>query len=195
MPARKSKDLIVRHEIKADRTQRAEHEAALTPRKPLTVKAPAELTGAISQAVWKETVSLYFTLDARIVSILDKGLLIDYCIASEQLAQIDGLRSTAMDNYNKDQITLNKIYNSKKQDIDVKALLLLINSVNGAMDEIIKLDARVDAKRKMILAMRQSLYLTPRARAGAIPNEKPAEKPKSATDLLIDGHARTEKGN
>ena len=63
MAARKPKDLIVRHATKAERSQRAEREAALTPRKPLTVKAPVELTGQVAKAVWRETVSLYFTLD------------------------------------------------------------------------------------------------------------------------------------
>lgn len=66
----------------------------------------------------------------------------------------------------------------------------LIAAVNWSFDEILKLDARVDAKRKLILSLRMSLYLTPRARAGAIPNEKPEDKPKSAIDQLIDGQAK-----
>ena len=126
---------------------------------------------------------------------MDKGLLIDFCVACEQRVQIDGLRTIAMHNYEKAQQTLEKILNSRKQEIEVKAFTKANNSVNCSMDEIVKLDARADAKRKMILSMRQSLFLTPRARAGAIPNEKPAEKPKSATDQLIDGLAKTVKGN
>ena len=128
------------------------------------------------------------------MSILDRGLLIDFCIACEQLAQIDGLRTIAMQNYNKAQQSLEKILNSRKQEINAKLFMQLNNSVNWSMDQIIKLDARADAKRKMLLSMRQSLYLTPRARAGAAPSEKPVEKPKSAMAQLIDGEAKETKG-
>lgn len=118
MPARKSKDLIVRHETKADRTQRADREAALTPDEPLMLRAPKELTGAVGRDVWKKTIGLYLELDTRIVNVLDKGLLIDYCNTCEQLTQIDELRSTAFGNYQKAQKTLDKFLqdDAKKEE-------------------------------------------------------------------------------
>ena len=192
MSARKSKDLIVRHDTKTDRSRRADRETALTPRKPLTVKSPAELTGAVGQKTWKETVSLYFTLDARIVSILDRGLLIDYCIACDQLAEIDGLRVAAVNQYISAKEALEKLL-AQKGELNAKTFLQVNNSVNWSYDEILKLDARADQKRKMILSMRQSLYLTPRARAGALPSEKQPEKPQSAMSQLIDGKVKKEK--
>lgn len=50
-----------------------------------------------------------------------------------------------------------------------------------AYDAIVKLDARVDQKRKLLFSLRQSLYLTPRSRAGAV--NTPAEEPEKEDSL------------
>lgn len=127
---------------------------------------------------------MYLTLDARIVSLLDVGLLIDYCIATQQLSEIDDLRGVAMNNQNNAQSNLEKLDPAKT---DPKTLAQLTQAVNWAFDLILKLDARVDNKRKMLHTMRQSLYLTPRSRAGAQPTEREPEKPKSKMAQIIDG--------
>jgi hypothetical protein len=48
------------------------------------------------------------------------------------------------------------------------------------------MDARLDGKRKLLHSIAQSLYLTPRSRAGVAPPEKEPEKPKSEMDELLD---------
>lgn len=186
MPAKKPAALITRSDTKANRRKRVDGETAITPKQPLDERPPAQLTGAIARAIWQETVSMYFALDARIVSLLDRGLLMDYCVACEQLAQIDELRATSMTNYTQMQSSLDKVLETKKE-IDPKLLTRMVNAVNRSLDEIIKLDARADRKRALLHTFRQSLMLTPRSRGGVTPDEKQAEKPKSELDKLIDG--------
>jgi hypothetical protein len=41
---------------------------------------------------------------------------------------------------------------------------------------VVKVDGRVDRKRALLLQLRQSLYLTPRSRAGVMPKSKSEEK-------------------
>jgi hypothetical protein len=188
MSAKKPIDLVEEHVSKNTRAQRAAGETLLTPKIPLMLKAPAKLKGEVARNTWKETVALYFGLDARIVSALDRGLLVDYCITCGQLAEIDALRANAMSNYLKAQKSLDTMLASKKKtDIDSKKLLQLINAVNWQMDSIIKLDNRVDRKRALLHTMRQALYLTPRSRAGVVPQDRVPEPPPSSLAKLLDG--------
>lgn len=184
MPARKPQDLITRSETKATKRRRAANETSLTPKNPLTVVPPPQLTGDVARDTWQETVTLYFALDARIVSILDRGLLLDYCTTTQQLAEIDELRRQAMQNYIKANGALDKAH---EKETDAKGMAKLIAAVNWSLDEIIKLDGRADRKRALLHTMRQSLYLTPRSRAGVAPPEKPPEKPRSRMAEIIDG--------
>ena len=185
MPARKPKDLNSRAETKAASTRRADGESAITPRLPFPVAPPPQLTGDVARRTWIEIVTIYHMLDARIVSLLDIGLLLDYCTASQQLTEIDDLRSVAMTNYGQAQKILDKA--TKEKGMDIKILANLTTTVNWSFDNILKLDSRVDNKRKMLHTMRQSLYLTPRSRAGFIPEEKPPKKPQSDMARIIDG--------
>jgi hypothetical protein len=188
MPAKKPVSLNKRHDTKAVRKKREAGEAALTPKFPLMLRAPAKLTGAVARTTWKETVALYLGLDARIVSVLDRGLLMDFCVISGQLAEIDDLRAKARRNYFKAQIRLDRIRESKKHPVlDPKQLQLLINAVNWQMDLILKLDSRADRKRALLHTMRQSLYLTPRSRAMMVPERKTPEPLKSDMEKLLDG--------
>jgi len=189
MPAKKPVDLVVMHLTKAERQQREEQEGALAPKKALTARVPAKLTGEIERSVWQETVRQYLSLEDRIVSVLDRGILLDYCAACQQLVEIDGLRSEAMNNYTKNEIALTKVLHSKK-DIGPRDLLKLINAVNKGLDEVIKLDARADNKRRVIHTFRQALMLTPRSRAGVNPKEKEREQPQSEMAMIIDGEPK-----
>jgi hypothetical protein len=190
MPAKKPQSLNKRHSTKTERQQRADHEAALTPKSSLKIEPPAQLSGTVARDTWTETMALYFALDARIVSVLDRGLLVDYCTTTDQLAEIDDLRAKAMSNYIKSQKSLDKVLEGKKKNPDTinpKELLQLINAVNWQMDEIIKLDSRADRKRALLHTMRQSLYLTPRSRAMMVPPDKAPEPPQSAMAKILDG--------
>lgn len=54
-----------------------------------------------------------------------------------------------------------------------------------AFEAVVKLDGRVDRKRDLLLKWRQSLYLTPRARAGVAPSKKEEEEPLDPMDVLL----------
>jgi hypothetical protein len=194
MPAKKPADLIVRDETKADRQLREEQANALTPSRELGVWVPVEVVGARARSTWRETIRLYKTLDARIASVLDKGLLIDYCNVSEQLSEIDDLRTAAMNNYTISQELYNGLRDKESDEVDVKMLVRLQEAINKCLDEILKLDSRADNKRKLLHSYRQSLLLTPRSRGGVNPEGKPKEEPQSEMSRLLDGEAKPEKG-
>jgi hypothetical protein len=196
MPAKKPASLVVRDETKAERQRRDEQAKALTPGKSLSVRPPAQLTGEVARSAWQETIRLYLTLDARIVSVLDLGLLRDYCIVCEQMAEIDELRAVARNNYSVNQALLVKALMDKKDATDLKILTKLSESVNRCFDKILRLDARADGKRKLVHSYRQSLMLTPRSRGGVNPEEKQKEEPQSAMGKILDGEVKkTRKKN
>ena len=197
MPAKKPVDLIVRDETKSMRRHRRSQSERMTPKKALSAKPPRELTGPVERATWAATVQLYMELDARIVSALDQGLLMDYCTACQQRQEIDDMRTAALSNYLKSEAILQKV-ELGKQEVEAKVLLKLINAVARDGDRMLKLDARADQKRKLIHLLRQGLMLTPRSRGGVNPNEKMPEIPPSELERIIDGTANPEpasKGN
>lgn len=186
MPAKKPASLIVRAETKAMRKKRADGEAALQPREPLRLKPPARLTGhPVASALWRRMIAMYNGLGAEIVTRLDQDMLVDYCLLDEQSGEMDRLRAVAMKNYERAQRTLDR--KAEKGEVDLKLLIKWQDSVNWSLGEVVKLDARVDRKRALLHILRQSLYLTPRSRAGVAPPEKPPEEPKSEMAKIIDG--------
>jgi hypothetical protein len=192
MPTRKPLDLVVRHETKAEQGQRAQREDALRPDKALTARVPAQLTGDVARTTWQETIKLYLSLDARIVSALDRGLLIDYCVACQQRQEIDDMRTSAMSNYLKSEAILQQVELSKTE-VEPKVMLRLIAAVARGADAVLKLDSRADNKRKLIHTLRQSLMLTPRSRGGVSPDEKPKELPQSEMAMILDGEVKKGK--
>ena len=62
----------------------------------------------------------------------------------------------------------------------------LTSKVIGAFDTVTKLDSRADLKRDLMFKLRQSLYMTPRARAGVAPTSKEPEEPPSELEQLLD---------
>jgi hypothetical protein len=57
--------------------------------------------------------------------------------------------------------------------------------IQNMLAEIVKLDARVDRKRALLHQWRQSLYLTPRARAGVPAQVKEEEEAPDELELLL----------
>jgi hypothetical protein len=186
MSAKKPVGLLSYHQSKDECQQRLAGEADLRPKDPLQINPPARLTGhPAASGLWRQTIKMYQGLSTEIVSLLDQGILVDYCIMNEQLSEMDQLRITACKNYASAQKMLDRLV--KKNELDPKLLIKQLNAVNWALDEIVKLDARVDRKRALLYALRMALYLTPRSRAGVVPPEKAPEKPKSAMEKLLDG--------
>lgn len=183
MPARKPAGLRNRAETKAETAARIANEAALEPERGLSLQAPTRLKDhPVAQAAWRRLMRMYGELQATVVTRMDMDLLVDYCILMEQVGELDELRKSAMDTWRAMQQAWPEIVAS----MDVKKILEASALLQATYSDMIKLDGRVDRKRAFLLQLRQSLYLTPRARAAAVPEKK--EKPEEPDELekLLD---------
>lgn len=175
--------------MKADRQKRAAGEAALQPKDLLKVKPPARLTGhAVASALWRQMIRMYGGLAAEIVSRMDQDMLVEYCILCEESIELEKLRTAAMKHYDRMKKALTR--REKDDELDPKVLIKLSDSVNWSLNEIVKVDARADRKRALLHVLRQSLYLTPRSRAGVAPPEKPPEEPKSEMEKILEASSK-----
>lgn len=191
MPARKPSSLNVRHDLAADKAERISAESAMSPKRTLPVSEPAQLKGHPTAArVWRATIAMYNSLEADIVSRLDMGMLLDYCQLMEQLEELDDLRKSALEDWRSGKEILDifkqQVDDNPDQELDIKTYIKAQEAVNWAYDKIIKVDGRVDRKRSLLLQLRQSLYLTPRSRAGVAPAEKAAPEPEDEMTRLLE---------
>lgn len=192
MPARKPRGLITRDQTKADTAARDAAESALEPKTVLQKSEPAALKDhRIAASEWRRLIKLYNELEGTIVTSLDQGMLLDYCILIEQLAELDDLRSASIEDWKNARKVVaafeEQVDEDPEKKIDLKTFIKAAEAVNWAYDKIVKLDGRVDRKRALLLQLRQSLYLTPRSRAGVAPTEKPEERAKGDMDEVLDG--------
>lgn len=185
MPARKPSSLSQRHDLPVDKAARAAAEAAMTPRTALTARAPDELKGhPRAAAVWKRTLTLYGETEAKIVTGFDQDLIVKYCLLEEECIELAALRKEIKKDYD-DQRKEAKKFKPKADQI--KDYVNMWAVVNALFQRFQGMDARLDGKRKLLHTMAQSLYLTPRARAGVAPTEKEPEQPKSEMEEILDG--------
>jgi len=104
------------------------------------------------------------------------------CQVTAQLDEMDTLRDAAKAMW----VTLNQEYKDYSEKGEAGTASKMASKINTAFETIIKLDARIDQKRKMLLTMRQSLYLTPRARAGVAPKGKEEKPPEDDMSSLLN---------
>jgi len=167
----------------------------MTPRRRLPESEPAALKKhPVAAREWRRLISMYNELDAEIVSRLDMGMLLDYCMLLEQTEELDELRKASVDGWRSAQQILGAFQERQNDDpdaesIDIKTWIKAQEAVNWAYDKVIKIDGRVDRKRALLLQLRQSLYLTPRSRAGVAPAEKPKEEPEDDMTKLLNSQA------
>jgi phage terminase small subunit len=181
-PAKPS-GLVTRAETKAKKAQRVAKETALRPGRALPVQAPAQLAGhRLAEIAWRRLMRIYSELEAEIVTRLDLDLLLDYCLLAEQVAELDAMRKSATEIWK--QLDAQRLELIKAQKLD--EALTMASKVTDAFDSILRIDGRVDRKRDLMFKMRQSLYLTPRARAGAAPTKKEKEEPPDEMEQLLD---------
>jgi len=184
MPARKPSTLNTRNDTKADRSKRKEGESSMMPKTKLTAIAPMELKGhAHSAATWKRLIGLYLQVDGVIATAFDRDILVKYCLLEEEVVELATMRKTMYSDWKTSQKEAKK---TKPDATGIKDFLAMWTVVNGMFERFRGMDARLDGKRKLLMALSQSLYLTPRSRAGVAPPEKPPEKPKSAMGGLLD---------
>ena len=184
MPARKNSALNKRHNTKKDRSEREAAEAALVPTTELTIKPPAALKNhKCASAVWTRIVGLYFETEGKIITAFDQDVLIKYCLAEEELEELYALRASIKKVWLNHLKVLVKIHPTNKAMKDYFGALM---QANALLQRFQGMDARLDGKRKMIHAMAQSLYLTPRSRAGVAPQEKEPADPETDMDKLLN---------
>jgi phage terminase small subunit len=183
MPARKPKSLITRHETNAEKAARAAHEAQFRSGKGLPMDAPARLAGhAVAEAAWRRLMREYGSVEGEIVTRMDLDILVDYCILLEQVTELDALRRDA---YLIWQI-LNKSWTQTQEELEAKERFAYVDKLDQSLDNLVKLDTRADRKRSLLLQLRQSLYLTPRARAGVAPKQLEPEEPQDDMEALLN---------
>jgi len=184
MPARKPQSLNRRHDTHAEQETRASAEAALRPASGLPQSPPARLDGhAVARAAWRRLMRVYGDLEAVLVTRLDLDLLADYCLMLEQAGELDTMRRTAYALWLELAGKHDELAKAGARD---EAVSLAV-SVVGAFDAVVKLDGRVDRKRALLHQYRQSLYLTPRTRAGVAPAGKKEPEPMDEMERMLSG--------
>lgn len=177
MPAKKPLSLLESHLTKAERQERIGRESALTPSELLSGDIPPGLTGKryeYAAKVWRRCVSLYKELSSTIATPLDENLLEKYCKAEQQFVEMEKMRAEKIADCEsaKEKAKKIKLGSDEKH---IKEWRKMWEIVNGMEKTVTVLDARLDAKGKYIHSMQQSLYLTPRSRAGVTPKKKDAQ--------------------
>lgn len=183
MPAKKPRALNKRHSTKKEKEARESSESALIPKVALSKEPPIALNGhAHATLMWNRLIDLYYQTDGTIVTAFDESLLEKYCLADEELNELAELREETLNLWRKHVAIL------EEMDVDpanLKAYFGALSQANALNQRYQSMDARMDGKRKYLHTLSQSLYLTPRSRAGVAPTEKEPEPPKSEMDKLL----------
>ena len=184
MPAKKPHSLITRAETKAARAARVAGETAIMPKTQLATNPPAALKGhAEAMAIWKRLVGLYLETEGTIVTAFDSDLLIKYCLAEEELQELFALRAEIKAMW---KVHVKVLGHLKPHPDDLQAYFGALSQANALLSRFQGMDARLDGKRKMVFALAQSMYLTPRSRAGVAPQARKEEAPKDEMGKLLD---------
>jgi phage terminase small subunit len=181
MPAAKPSSLSNKHSTKDEQQSRADDESAMTPTSVLTDKPPAELTGhKRATAVWKRLIKIYGEVEASIATAFDQDLLVKYCLLEQECLTMQSIRDATLD----ESTALAKQIKTWKLKFDnVKDYIALLEQKNALLSRYQGLDARLDGKRKLLHSLAQSLYLTPRSRAGVEPKLKENKKPDQLSEF------------
>jgi hypothetical protein len=156
MPAALPLEMQKRHMTNADKLQKEKNKASVTPK--VKLKVPRIIRENLNYySIWKETMTLY--KGTEILNALDAGQLSRYCI---------------------EVINLEKLYRMRDEWYDIKKI-----SKVARQNAIMALETRIEQKTKLINQMALSLYMTPRARAGAVPN-KPDKEPEDENRDMFD---------
>ena len=173
MPARKPDALLVSKVSKENKKKRKESEKLMKPSFPINQSVPAILRGKkIAEETWIKTISLYDSAKGELVTAFDENILTTFCLLEEQIRWLD----IQAENIKKSIDVVEKIILKKPAPKSEKSVIKeyynLVKQYNYLISRLQGIDARCDGKRKLLHQISQSLYLTPRSRAGVSPTIK-----------------------
>lgn len=175
MPAPKPQSLSTKHSTKDEIAARTESETAMLPSTPLTVKPPSLLSGhKLASATWKRLRTLYGQTEGHLATAFDEDLLAKYCLLEEECDTLETIRDETLTEH---RAIAKQLKGRKPRADDVKEYIAMLEQKNALLARYQGLDSRLDGKRKLLHSLAQSLYLTPRSRAGVAPKQKEENKP------------------
>ena len=196
MPAKKPADLVVRHETLEEKNQRISAEIANKTGRNLPSSAPKELKGhTFARESWRRLMREFESLKAERVDSQDRDLLIAYCLTLEEEQDLLVMRSAALADWKdrREDVLMHRKHMAdydrecETWDVLAKQLLQIVNKVQLAYKTVLDIDARLDRKRSSLREYQQQMYLTPRSRAGVVPERAEEEdQPDEMEKLLGD---------
>jgi len=189
MPARKHSSQQKGHDLNDEKRTRDDAARAVTPRTVLEIKPHAALKNhKIAAGVWTEILTLQAETKAAedgtpIITSFDKDLLIKYCLLEEECIWLEGIRADIEDDYLSVRSKLRRV---KPKGNALKDYYNVLGQVNALLARLQGMDARLDGKRKLLHSLAQSVYLTPRSRAGVAPEGREPQKPKNKLTAMLD---------
>ena len=195
MPAKKPADLVVRHETLEEKNQRISAEIVNKTGRNLPSSAPKELKGhTFARESWRRLMREFDSLKAERVDSQDRDLLIAYCLTLEEEQDLLVMRAASLSDWKdrRDDVLMHRRHmvdykenDGETWDILAKQLVQLVNKVQLAYKTVLDIDARLDRKRSSLREYQQQMYLTPRSRAGVVPERAEEEDPLDEMEKLL----------
>lgn len=195
MPAKKPADLVVRHETLDEKNQRLSAEIVNKTGRSLPTSAPKELKGhTFARESWRRLMREFDSLKAERVDSQDRDLLIAYCLTLEEEQDLLVMRSAALSDWKdrREDVLMHRRHmvdykdsEGDTWDVLAKQLVQIVNKVQAAYKTVLDIDARLDRKRSSLLGYQQQMYLTPRSRAGVVPERAEEEDPLDEMEKLL----------
>jgi len=195
MPAKKPADLVVRHETLEEKNQRISAEIANKTGRNLPASAPKELKGhTYARESWRRLMREFESLKAERVDSQDRDLLIAYCLTLEEEQDLLTMRAAALADWKdrREDVLMHRRHmvdykenEDDSWDVLAKQLVQIVNKVQLAYKTVLDIDARLDRKRLSLLGYQQQMYLTPRSRAGVVPERADEEDQLDEMEKLL----------
>jgi len=195
MPAKKPADLVVRHETLEEKNQRISAEIANKTGRNLPASAPKELKGhTYARESWRRLMREFESLKAERVDSQDRDLLIAYCLTLEEEQDLLTMRAAALSDWKdrREDVLMHRRHmvdykenEDDSWDVLAKQLVQIVNKVQLAYKTVLDIDARLDRKRSSLLGYQQQMYLTPRSRAGVVPERADEEDQLDEMEKLL----------
>ncbi len=184
MPAPIEAEFQKKHLTNEEKTTKKNAKASVTPS--IKLKVPRSIRDDVNlYRIWKRTIKLYD--GTELLNALDTNLLARYCeetLARDQLLDLRKQKQniTALLDRSIDKLREIVEDNSIKDAIGEDNFSSILHIIAAGMekfgvDTMLKIETRIESKTKLLNQMELSLYMTPRARAGAVP-QKPDKEAK-----------------